>query len=80
MAESAMTFEKFLKLVYEYHQHHATFRYGQCVMNVLHSVRPDLYDRASTENLDVFYTSDSAEIEATLSWLEQRLNHDAPTV
>jgi len=72
-----MTFEKFLKLVQEYHQHHTTLRYGQCVMNVLRSVCPDLYERTCAEKLDIFYTTDSAEIEATLSWLERRLS-DAP--
>lgn len=73
-----MTFEEFLTMVHQYHQQHSTQRYGQAVMNVLHSVRPDLYERACTEHLDVFYTHDSAEVNATLAWLNQRFSHDAP--
>ena len=71
-----MTFDKFLDTVREYQQHHPAQRYGQSVMNVLRSIRPELYDRACAENLDIFYTNDSAEIDATLAWLEQRFSHD----
>ena len=71
------TFDEFLTLVEAYHRQHPAHRYGQAVMNLLYSVRPDLYERAQHEHLDVFYTHDSAEVNATLAWLKQRFPYAA---
>lgn len=67
-----MTFDKFLALVNQYHAHHPTQRYGQSVMNVLYSLQPELYNRAIENRFDIFYTSESTEIEAMLFWLEKQ--------
>lgn len=67
-----MTIEQFVTILDAYHQHHPTYRRGQCLMNVLHSLRPDLYNRACAENLDVFYSTDENDITAVLLWLEHR--------
>lgn len=67
-----MTYEKFIVTVNEYHKHHPQCRYGQCVMNVLHSYRPDLYDLVLNDQLDCFYTTDLASVLQTLQWIERQ--------
>lgn len=70
-----MTFQNFTNLVDRYHTHHPSKRYGQAIMAVLYSVRPDLYYQTQGENLDVFNTTDHGEIKLMLVWLEQQLDN-----
>jgi len=67
------TIEKFVTTLNAYHHHHPTYRRGQCVMNVLYSLYPDLYTRACAEGMDVFHSTDDNEITAMLQWMEHRL-------
>jgi cysteine sulfinate desulfinase/cysteine desulfurase-like protein len=74
MGSEGMTFANFLSLVDQYAQHHASHRYGQSVMNVLYSLRPDLHECARVNRCDIFYTTDTTEIATMLQWLEQEWN------
>lgn len=67
-----MTYDEFVIAVNQYHGHHPTYRYGQCVMNVLHSFRPDLYDLVLNDQLDCFYATELAPVLQTLQWIEQQ--------
>jgi len=71
-----MTFQQYLALVDAYYARRPTLRYGDAIMNVLHSVRPDLYDRAHEfgSGLNTYHTSDPDDIRTTLQWIERRLS------
>lgn len=69
------TSEMFMTALDGYCRHHPTLRYGQCVMNVLYSMNPDLHKRVCDEKLDVFYSTDMEEIGTLLAWISLRL-HD----
>lgn len=65
-----MTFDTFLALVNTYRQKHPEQRYGQSVMNVLYSCRPALHDAAMAQRRDLYYLTESADIQTTLDWLQ----------
>jgi hypothetical protein len=49
-----MTFEEFLKLVDQTYNHF-NWRYGQCVMNVLHTVNKNKYEHLLATEKDCYY-------------------------
>lgn len=65
-----MIFTEFLELVEKYRTHSPQQRYGQAIMNVLHSVKPELYTRVYTNELDIFYTTNTDVINKTLVYLQ----------
>lgn len=69
-----MQFDEFVALIDQYQAQHPELRYGQCVMNALHAVRPGLYDRVVEENLDCFYTENPLFIAETLTWLREEFS------
>lgn len=50
-----ITFSEFLSLVATRYGLEKGWRMGQTYMNVLHNVRPELYDTISGEGYDPFY-------------------------
>jgi len=63
-----MTFEEFLKLVDQTYNHFH-WRYGQCVMNVLHSAWKEKYDELVNTDIDCYY--DDSLVEQVLNKLEK---------
>jgi hypothetical protein len=63
-----MSFEEFLKLV---DQTYSSFnwRYGQCVMNVLHSVNKNKYENVLATENDCYY--DDSMVRITLDKLKK---------
>lgn len=64
-----MRYAAFLTLVEEYQRSHPSLRWGQCVMNVLFSLQPRLYESLLSSDLDCFYTTDASEVQRTLTYL-----------
>lgn len=54
-----MTYDDFLNTVHreyrEWQKVDSTYRYGQCMFNMLHALRPDLAEKIRTTPLDPFY-------------------------
>ena len=65
-----MTFEQFvLKVDNFYYDHSFEMRYGQSLMNMLHQILPDQYDKMSGTDLDCYY--DDGIVQFTLEYLEK---------
>lgn len=65
-----MTFEEFLNHVDKiYYENEFDLRYGQVIMNVLHSIWPDQYKKMSGGDYDCFYDDGIARL--TLEILEK---------
>lgn len=65
-----MTFEEFLQKVDRfYNDNEFEMRYGQSLMNMLHKVWPDLYNRISGTDFDCYY--DDGIVKYTLEYLEK---------
>jgi hypothetical protein len=68
-----MTFDQFLNRVDKvYYENEFELRYGQTVMNVLHSIWPDQYKKIAKTDLDCFY--DDGTAKSTLEYLEKVWN------
>ena len=65
-----ISFEEFMTIVDEtYNEHSFSWRYGQTIMNVLHKVWPEKYNKlVATEN-DCYY--DDGMVRITLNKLER---------
>lgn len=65
-----MTFEQFLqKADRSYQDNKSEMRYGQSIMNMLHQIWPDWYNRVTGTDLDCFY--DDGIVRFTLEYLEK---------
>jgi hypothetical protein len=62
-----MSYEDFVKLVDQTHNQF-NWRYGQSLMNVLHSVWPKKYEEITNLELDCYYREDI--VPATLKFLK----------
>jgi hypothetical protein len=62
-----MTYEEFIKLVDQTHNQF-NWRYGQSLMNVLHSVWPEKHEELTLLELDCYYREDL--VPATLKFLK----------
>ncbi len=71
-----MTNAEFLSIVEKYQDYHSGLRYGQIIMNCLRSVNPELYEEVCINNLDVYDTTDAADIAQTLLFVSTRLPSD----
>ena len=68
-----MTFEQFvLKVDNFYYDHSFEMRYGQSLMNMLHQILPDQYDKMRGTDLDCYY--DDGIVQFTLEYLEKEWN------
>jgi hypothetical protein len=68
-----MTFEEFLKLVDQTYTNF-NWRYGQSVMNVLHSVNKIKYEKLVASENDCYY--DDNMVRITLDKLEKEWTND----
>lgn len=65
-----MNFEQFLDKVDKfYYENEFELRHGQSIMNVLHLIRKDLYEKITNTDLDCFY--DDGTVQFTLEYLEK---------
>lgn len=65
-----MTFEQFIQAVDKYYYDNEPHqRYGQSIMNMLHKVWPDWYERISGTDFDCYY--DDGTVQFTLEYLEK---------
>ncbi len=65
-----LNFEQFLNRVDKvYYENEFELRYGQVLMNVLHSIWPDQYKKLSGGDYDCFY--DDRTVILTLEFLEK---------
>jgi hypothetical protein len=62
-----MTYEEFVKLVDQTHNQF-NWRYGQSLMNVLHSVWPEKHEELTSLELDCYYNEEM--VPATLRFLK----------
>jgi hypothetical protein len=65
-----LSFEQFLNRVDKvYYENEFELRYGQVLMNVLHSIWPDQHKKIAKTDLDCFY--DDGTARSTLEYLEK---------
>jgi len=70
-----MIFEQFLDKVDKfYYENEFELRHGQCIMNMLYRVHPDLYKDITQTDLDCFY--DDGIVIFTLNYLEKYWNNN----
>jgi hypothetical protein len=68
-----MTFDQFLNRVDKvYYENEFELRYGQVLMNVLHSIWPDQYKKLSSGDYDCYYDDGTAPL--TIEYLEKAWN------
>jgi hypothetical protein len=68
-----LSFEQFLNRVDKvYYENEFELRYGQVLMNVLHSIWPDQHKKIVKSDLDCFY--DDGTARSTLDYLEKAWN------
>lgn len=66
-----MTYEEFIKLVDQTHNQF-NWRYGQSLMNVLHTIWPEKYNEITDSEYDPYYRDDM--VSHTLKILKENWN------